>query len=249
MAWPGLGQAGTQERRDRVVGAGDDRETGGQAQLRSGPGPQPGDHGAGPGRRRGDPLVEPCRPGLRRGDRFGRVLERRRCHAGQAEGHVVPRGEEPGSALDGLRMQRPQQARPPEQADHPALATDCRGGGGRLVAGPPVQPGDRRRQGVAVGGGRHERGTLADHAERDGLRRPVDGCLGAGDPDPADERRPPVIGPLLGPAGCAVDEERVRDAGEATETAVGREHARLHGRGAEIDGDEDARIGGHGHEW
>ena len=93
-----------------------------------------------------------------------------------------------------LRPERGQQACPAQQPDHPALAADRGGGGGRRVAGPPVEPGDRRRQGMAVGRGRDQRRALADDAQGDGSRRAVDGGLRHRDPDAADERRPPGVG-------------------------------------------------------
>ncbi len=82
-----------------------------------------------------------------------------------------------------------------------------------------------------------------------GCTGPPAGRLGVGDPDAANEGRPPGVGALLRAAGGAVEEQRVGDAGEAAETTVEAEDAHLDGGGPEIDGDEDAGVGGHEAEW
>ena len=246
MAWPGPGEPGAQERRDRVVGARHDRQVEREAQLGRRPRPEPPDDGAGPGRGWSHPLVEPGSPRLPDGDRLDRVLERRRRHAGHPEGQVVPRREEPRGILDDLGPERREQERPSEQADHPAPATDRRDRGRRLAGGAPVQPRDRRRQGAPVGRRGNQRGALADDADGERLGRAVDGGLGQGDADPADEGGPPGVGVLLRATGRAVEEQGVRDPGESTQAPVRGEDARLEGGGPEVDGDEDAGIGGHG---
>ena len=158
---------------------------------------------------------------------------------------MIPRREEPGGTLGRLGAESGEQACPAEQPHHPALAADGGRGRCRLGARAPVEPGDGRGQGAAVGGGRHQGGTLADDADGARLHRALHGGLGAGNPDPADERRPPGVRALLGAAGRAVEQERVRNPGEATKAAVRGKDARLHGGGPEVDGDEDAGIGGH----
>ena len=102
---------------------------------------------------------------------------------------------------------------------------------------------------MAVGGRRDERGPLAHDAQRDRFDRPVDRRLRAGDADPANEGGPPRVGALLRATGSAVEQERIRDAGEATEAPLRRDDADLDGRGSEVDGDEGAGIGGHEAEW
>ncbi len=79
-----------------------------------------------------------------------------------------------------------------------------------------------------------------------GRGRAVARGLGQGDAEPADEGGPPGLGVLLCAAGHTVEEQGVRDPGEATQPAVRGEDARLEGGGPEVDGDEDARISSHG---
>ncbi len=210
------------------------------------PCPEPADDRPGPRRGRSHPLVEPGSPRLRDGDRLDRVLERRRRHARHSERQVVPRREKPGGILDHLGPQRREQERPSEQADHPASTTDRRDRGGRLIGGAPVQPRDGRRQGASVGRRGNEGRALAHNADRQRLDRALARGPGQGDAEPAAEGGPPGLGVLLRAAGRAVEEQGVRNPGEATQAPVRRENARLEGGGPEVDGDEDAGIGGHG---
>jgi hypothetical protein len=162
---------------------------------------------------------------------------------------VVPGRQQPRGPLDGLGAQGREQAGPAEKTHDPAVPPDRRRGRRGLVGGAPVEPGDRRANGAAVRGGRDERRALADDADGDRLDGAAGAGLGAGDPDAGDERRPPGLRPLLGPTGGALEEEAVRNPGEAAEAAVEAEDADLHGRGPEVDGDEGAGVGGHEAEW
>ncbi len=131
IAWPGAGEPGAEERRDRVVGARHDRQVRRKTELGRRRRPEPADDGARPGRGRSDALVEPGGARLRRGDRLGRILERRGGHAGQAEGDVVPGGQEPGGvrrrpragalASSSARPRRPT-TQPPRPIAAPAAA-------------------------------------------------------------------------------------------------------------------------------
>ena len=162
---------------------------------------------------------------------------------------MVPRRKQPRGPLDHVRAKGGKQPGPAEEPDDPALPPDRGCGGCRLLPRPPVEPGDRWRERAAVGAGRDERRPLADGADRKGLHGTAGAGLGTGDPHAADEGRPPGVRALLGAARGAVEEQAIRHAGEAPETAVEPEDAHLRGGGPEIDGNEDAGVCGHEAEW